>query len=503
MSRRIFNFEIDGEPALGFDTGLDPRAFAQAKLALFLNEPGLIVPPGGAPVETWKASGVIERAGEDGGRGPAMVIQGPPFEGERLDILINDSARQNEALAAVGRWIEARTSLGERQVSCRPCTALVSSGDSFPPGTVFFAPENLALRCVQAEGPDTLIQGGEWYVHPDLSGTAAAAFSAAAMLYRVFAGTAPFAAREDLTLRQDMRELNFLPVRLAAPGLDEKPAGLIQKALSGGAKTEGGPQSGAALLSQFLEILKPAAAPDAASFFHPLSEVERLRLTKEKEQFLKKKNLAVKTRRFVIRNTAIIAGAVAAVLIALLTARSLIKSRAEGPGTSGMDSAQVVQSYYDAFGGLDHQLMEVCVTKGAGKSDIEMVVNLFVISKVRQAYEAGAAPPIISAAQWRETGAGPVDSQVFGVTDLEIEPLSGNETTDEVRYRAAYTLWLPFSQQEEEESADAAGGDPAAETSLLPRGVHYTDELTLVRKRGNWRIAEINRVYNNSSYAEE
>jgi hypothetical protein len=86
---------------------------------------------------------------------------------------------------------------------------------------------------------------------------------------------------------------------------------------------------------------------------------------------------------------------------------------------------------------------------------------------------------------------------------LEIEPLSGNETTDEVRYRAAYTLWLPFSQQEEEESADAAGGDPAVETSLLPRGVHYTDGLTLVRKRGNWRIAEINRVYNNSSYAEE
>ncbi|MDR1574401.1 MAG: hypothetical protein LBS37_00200 [Treponema sp.] len=498
MSGRIFNFEIDGEPVLGFDTGLDPRAFAQAKLALFLNEPGLIAPPGGAPVETWKASGVIERAGEDGGRGPAMVIHGPHFRGERLDLLVNDSARQNEALAAVVRWIEARTSLGERQVSGRPCAALVSSGDSCPPGTVFFAPENLALRCVRAEGPDALIQGGEWYVHPDLSGTAAAAFTAAAMLYRVFAGTAPFAAREELTLRQDMRELNFLPVRLAAPGLNEKPAGLIQKALSGGAKTEGaksGLQSGAALLSQFLEILKPAAAPDAASFFHPLSEAERLRLTKEKEQFLKKKNLAVKTRRFVIRNTAIITGAVAAILIALLAARSMVKSRGEGPDTSGMDSARVVQSYYDAFGGLDHQLMEACVTKGAGKRDIEMVVNLFVISRVRQAYETGAAPPIVSAAEWLETGAGPLDSQVFGVTDLEIKLLSGNETTDEVRYRAVYTLWLPFSQQEEEESADAARGDPAAETGRQPRGVHYTDELTLVRKRGNWRIAEISRVY--------
>ena len=491
MNGRIYNCEVEGEPALGFDTGLDSRAFAQAKLALFMNEPGLIVRPGGAPVETWKASGVLER-------GPTMVVWGPPFQGSRLDLLVNDSARQNEALAAAVLWIEARSSLGERQVSLRPFAALVSSGPSYPPGTVFFAPENLALRCMQAEGPDALIRGGECYVHPDLSGTQAAAFTAAALLYRVFAGAAPFPAQEELTLRQDMRELNFLPVRFAAPGLDEKLAGFIQKALSPAAGTaggaDGGPQSSAALLRQLLAIVKPTGAvvSNAASFFHPLSPEERLRLTKEKDLFLKKKNLAIKTRRFVIRNTAVIAGAATALLIALLVTRSVIKSRAEGPTTRGMDSAQVVQGYYTAFGRLDHQLMEACVSKGAGKSDIEMVVNLFVISKVRQAYETGAAPPLISAEEWRDSGAGPVDSQVFGITDLKIERLSGNETTDEIRYRAAYTLWLPQGRQEEE-SPDA--GDPeTAETGRLPQGVHYTDELTLVRNRGNWRIAEINRV---------
>ncbi|MDR0585022.1 MAG: hypothetical protein LBG57_11860 [Treponema sp.] len=497
MNRRIFNFEVEGGPALGFDTGLDSRSFAQAKLALFMNEPGLIVRPGGAPLEIWKASGVIEREGEDAGLSSVMVVWGPPFEGKRLDLLINDSARQNEALAAAVRWIEALSSLGERQVSLRPFAALVSSGASYPPGTVFFAPDNLALRCMQAEGPDALIRGGERYVHPDLSGARAAAFTAAAMLYRVFAGAAPFPAQEELTLRQDMRELNFLPVRFAAPGLDEKLAAFMQKALSPAAGTGGGankgPQSGAALFRQLPEILKPAGVQEAAVFFfHPLSDAERLRLTKEKDRFLKKKNLAVKTRRFVMRNAALIAGAAAAALITLLAARSVVKSQAEGPGTRGMDSAQVVQGYYGAFGGLDHQLMEACVTKGAGKSDIEMVVNLFVISKVRQAYETGAAPPLISAGEWRDSGGGPVDSQVFGVTDLEIERLSGNETTDEIRYRAAYTLWLPQGRQEEE-SPDA-GGPGAAEASRLPQGVQYTDELTLVRNRGNWRISAINRA---------
>nr|AGS52292.1 hypothetical protein [uncultured bacterium contig00061] len=73
--------------------------------------------------------------------------------------------------------------------------------------------------------------GGEWYVHPDLEGTDAAAFTAAAMLYRVLAGTPPFPTEEELLLRQDMREGHFLPIRFAVPGLNPGLAALVQKAL--------------------------------------------------------------------------------------------------------------------------------------------------------------------------------------------------------------------------------------------------------------------------------
>ncbi|MDR1251642.1 MAG: hypothetical protein LBK62_05690 [Treponema sp.] len=498
---RIFNFEIEGEQALGFDTGLDSRAFAQAKLALFMTEPGLIVRPDGVSpggVETWKASGIVERAGpvqtNDERPGPTMVIRGPAFAGERLDLLINDSARQDEALRAAACWIQARLLLGESQASLRPFAALVSGGGTYLPGTVFFAPENLTLRCIQAEDADTRLSGGEWYVHPYLSGQGATAFTAAAMLYRVLAGTAPFPAQEEVVLHQDMREGNFPPIRLAAPGLDERLAVLIQKALSPTPGAEDAAGGGTVLLNQFLKILRPAgsACPGAAFFFHPLSAEERANLANKKEQFLKRKNLAIKTSRFVIRNTAIIAGAVAAILISILTARSFVKGRADLPTTRGMDSVQVIQGYYDAFGELDHQSLDARVTKGAGKSDIEMVLNLFVMTKVRQAYELQTAPLLISAAEWKASGGGASDSQVFGVTDLEIECLSGGETTDEIRYRAAYTLWLPVPQQEEE-SPDAEKSEPETE-GRLPQGFQYTDELTLVRDRGNWRISEIKRA---------
>ena len=145
-----------------------------------------------------------------------------------------------------------------------------------------------------------------------------------------------------------------------------------------------------------------------------------------------------------------------------------------------MDSAQVIHRYYGAFGELDHPLMEACVTNGAGKSDIDMVMNLFVITRVRQAYEMRGAPPLISAPEWQAEGAGPVGSPVFGITDVELERLSGSEGADAIRYRAAYTLYLPRQEAVTEETE--------------PEGARYIDELTLIKDRGNWRIAEINRT---------
>ncbi|MCL2127256.1 MAG: hypothetical protein FWH38_03285, partial [Treponema sp.] len=105
-------FEADGQKVLGFDTGLDSRAFAQAKIAQFITEPGLIVHTGGpngdnGSVETWRASGVMEAAAGLPGGNPSMVVWGPAFEGDRLDLLIDDNGQRDGALAAVCLWIKA------------------------------------------------------------------------------------------------------------------------------------------------------------------------------------------------------------------------------------------------------------------------------------------------------------------------------------------------------------------------------------------------------------
>jgi hypothetical protein len=484
MAKYFFQFEVEGKPVLGFDTGLDAQAFAQAKIAQFITQPGLAVFPGGK-TETWKAGGVIEHRGPDGR--PTMVIWGPPFAGERLDLLLEDDSRKDKALAAVRRWIGAQVSLGEELPSPRPGGAVVSPG-----GAVLFPPERLITRCLRAEGDEAWLRGSEAYVHPDLAGKEAAAFTAAAMLYRVFSGARPFSGGEEETLHQNIREGVFLPVRLAAPGLDEKTAALINAALGGEKKDRG--QSRRLDPVLFRDCLdsapggaSPGAPAGAAAFFHPLGETERAKIADEAARFWKKKTTAVHTRRFVIRNTAVILGIAAAALIAALVGHSIAENRAGLPTTAGMDSAQVVRSYYQAFGALDHQMMDAATMGKTGRGDIEMVTNFFVISRVRQAYEYTS--PAIPAQEWRDSGSPPVNSPVFGVSDLEIEKISGYEEGEETRYRVSYILWLPASSAGEGEENTG----PPPETASPPLPHPYTDDLILIRHKGNWRIAEINR----------
>ena len=495
------NLEVDGHRALGFDTGLDARAFAQAKFAQFITEPGLIICPGEAlpqKIQLWKASGVREVTGDDGK--PTMVVWGPPVEGERLDALLGEIEQPDKVLAAdralatVSLWIQAVLALGdipagigftEESLPLWPSAAIITQAAEGRPPSVFFAPPSLIRRSVT--------YNDEYYVNPALKGMNAAAFTAAAMLYRLFAGTLPFSAADASVLHEDMRDGNFLPPHLAIPGLDSRLAALIKNALDPINFERTNPELiasdkpfGVMFLGEMIEIIPTGGQTvSASSLVHPPPEQDCLLLEKEKAQFLKKKAASVKTRRFIARNTALLLGLMAGAAVAAFIIFNIISTRAQLPTTEGMDPIQVIESYYHAFGNLDYQMMEACVTGDAGKSDITTVINLFVMNKTRQAYEYTTEPFVLPAHLW--PGGSLPDTPLFGATDLRVEWLSGDYNGGEIRYRVDYTFWIP---------AQAADEDEIAEDTLslsYPR----RDYLTFVRKKGNWRIAEITRVLGN------
>jgi hypothetical protein len=321
-------------------------------------------------------------------------------------------------------------------------------------------------------------------------------FTAAALLYFALSGGFPYPGRDRDVLREDIREGVFIPPRLAAPGLLDEPASLITAGLSPRARLRGLRPA----LADIARLIGTAAASGAAEdgvaksdgrrgLFRGLGQAEKEALEAERERFLRKREKVVKTGRFLRRNRAAILAVAGAAVIAVLVAGSLIRARLDRPSTRGMDPAAVVESYYNAVNALDHEMLGACVTGGAGKDDINMVTGLYVVSKVRQAYEAREV--FISPEEWRESGGGVSEKAVFGIDGLVIRE-TDTDGAGRVVYRAEYLFFNLYP--------DSNGGtvSPAAEGEVpptVPAGVPRLDELVLEKNgKGLWRITEIRRT---------
>ena len=489
MFSRIEHFELNWQMVLGFDTGLDSQAFAQAKMAQFITQNGYLIFPGGR-TELWKAVGVIERSGQNG-KPPSMVIWGPDFPGIGLDTLIRDPARSEEALDAVKYYLEARIFLGnENPLYYGAAGAFICTGDTenFPRGMVMFPPERLIKRCIEAGG-DEEVNGAMLWVHPDFKGDDQIVFCGAAMVYAIFAGEPPFLSKDTDTLRQDIREGVFIPPRLAAPGLNQELCEIITGALEPDKKKANEKKRPAP--NQLLEVLgRPG---EKKTWFMPMENAEQQKIRNELDLYKKNRNFTVKTRRFVVRNTTILLVCLATLVGAGLIVRSYIKRLEEMPNTRGMVPVEVAETYYGAFETMDHETMESCISGKKAKFDVDMILNLYVITRTRQAYEPTETN--IAARDWLDRGSPQTNATVFGVTNLDIKFLGEDEEKGETLLEASYILWMP---------ASFAGDDtdlPSEEEMMSgnfinppPRGYRYIDELLLSWVKDSWRITEINRT---------
>ena len=507
MNRLILNFELNGQKVLGFDTGLNSQSFAQAKMAHVITSSGIIVFPDGK-TEKWQPVGVSEylpacHNAENNLSGNAamstMLVWGPHFPGERLIDILNDQDRKDEALDAIRFWLRARMAVEEVPFQS-PAGALIITdrssiqGSAYPIGTVFIPPERLLKRILDAEGKEAVLEAIR-YAYPGLEGKDSVSFSMGAMLYRVFCGAAPFARDDEDELKEDIRDSFFIPPSLAAPGLDPQMASLIAQCmvLSPQKRAEN-PMPSPEKISSFIG---PPSSRPLSSWFIALGDKDLKQIRTDLEQYRKKNGLAVKTKRFVRRNTVIITAMLITMVIAALIVRGQIKHRSEMPSTMGMEPEEIVLAYYNAFGNLDHTMMDACVSGKAGKNDIETVVNLYVISRMRQAYEM-AGTTFLSAEDWIEAGRPPGDMTVFGVTGLNLEMLYLDKAGGTAKIKADYTLWVPgaFIREDENNAGTSSAPETLESAPLPPESIARRDIVSLAWQKGMWRITEIEREIN-------
>jgi hypothetical protein len=474
LKKSIFTFELDGKEVLGFDTGLTSRDFARTKMAQSVLRPGYIIFPDGS-VDNWQSGGVTPLGS---GTDETIVFWGPLFPGEKLAELIK-SDNKDEALDALRFWLKARIVLEERLAKAENEIFYGSSGaliihkenDLFPYGTVFFPPVDLFMLSTKIEAEI------EW-LHPDLAGAEEVSFCTGAMLYRVFCGASAFSGAGIEEIHQNIREGVFLPPKLAMPGLDPEMAGLISRLI--GKKTLKGESAKRPAPNEILEFVGAPASISkrVSSWLRILDDNETVKINAEKARYIKRNALTVNTRRFVTRNKIIITTSIVVIVIIAFIIHDVIKSRSEDI-TKGMSPVEVAMTYYNAFGELDHALMENCVRGKAGKEDIDMVINFFVITRVRQAYEI-YSDSFIPVQKWLDDGSPVTDKVVFGITDLKISGFSMNE--ENARLTAEYVLWMPnYNDYNEEDSVQTIGNNP------------YKDELDFALVKGVWRIESIKR----------
>jgi hypothetical protein len=496
MKKTVFSIEQDGKTMLGFDTGLDAQAFAQAKIPQFITRPGHIVYPDGR-LELWQPGGVIEyRSGSDRFKSDvSMVVWGPLFPGERVDEIVNDPGRRDEALNVICYWLNARTAMeakfsGEDSPLPGPTGAFVvvkENAEGYPLGSVFFPPARLSKRSLDAEGDSAVLEAARW-VHPDLEGAEGISFTSAVMLYRILSGASPFTRGNMDELHEDIREGVFVPPNLAAPGLEPEMAALIANAMSSVAEnkqTKIRPSP-----DDIYKTLSPSQARHVSTWLKPVAEEELLRVKAELEQFNKKKARSVKTRRFVVRNTTIIVISLVVLIVVGFSVYGAVKRQAEKPNTKGMSAVEVAETFYSAISALDHETMEGCVTGKAGKNDVEMVVNFFVMTRMRMAYEMEYRF-YMPAQEWINNGKPDTQMLVFGVTDLKIRSISRDDAKGNAVLEADYLLWMPstgfLSEAELIAIYEAKGEIP------MFGALSHKDKLTLTLRRGSWHISGLER----------
>ncbi|MCA1950893.1 MAG: hypothetical protein LDL24_09990, partial [Treponema sp.] len=360
-------------------------------------------------------------------------------------------------------------------------------------GQVFFTPLPLTSRIYEYKNPELYVEHVVRWLHPDKKGSDAARFLAAALLYRLFSGETPFSIPKGTNsektreaIAQDMRDGLFTSMSLAAPRLLPDLAEAIDSILLPDVDKEKTKKPiSKPSLTDLIDLLGQEGTKRFEDF--SLSSPAALPIeTRKREQ--KQREGRIRFRRFIKAYKYPLIAGIGTAIALFLVGRSILNDQKQRPTTLGMGPRAVAEAYYRAFNSLDHQMMDACVTKGAGKGDIEAVMNFFVISRVREAYERKTS--IIDPETWRNQGSPETEASVFGITDLVLSlkseepqrPVAG----DRCKIEAVYLFYYPETSEAKE--AQPQNGSPQQTVTEQRR-----DILTLEWVKDRWRIAVIER----------
>ena len=289
---------------------------------------------------------------------------------------------------------------------------------------VLVLPGNLFERCAENSKDYGKIQG--IFNHRGLEGLEAAVFTRSALAYRAVTGQYAF-TEENLEKRQaDFTDSNFIPVEYQIPGIEKSLAAAIDAGLCVKRKKRPIPgerrftdEKFEKLRTQTLSEALKLSASQVEEFFASGKEAcQTQEFQKSREDFIKKQSKTLKARRFYRRNSKRIWGGFFAVAAALSVALSFSKENQRLATSTGLTSAQTVQTLMTAIHNADVTVIQE-IAKGRGVKDlIQSVSGFYVTNKQRLAQDV--KDDTLSPAGWLFFK-GKTEFWQYGITNLFID----------------------------------------------------------------------------------
>ncbi len=455
IGERYISFKQKDETFLGIPTGVSGGHHALKALTSLKNQPGWIVRDNA--IEEWRFIG-FTRINEQ------VCLYGPYMEGIALNEVLDLEPQQ--ALPYIKSLVESLKLLKDRSFDL---FSFESDSVLFlKEGGIFFFPRPIMSNIRNSRSEDYRINFYEIITHPYLKGEERSGFTIAILLYKILTGKYPFADTTQDDVRAKIRNLDVVSPHLIRPELKKEASDAIMNTFN---KAEN------YTLENWNEIITSWIQN---GIFREVSREEReLLLTRAQEQE-EKTAKAFKKKLFWEKNGRLVLIVSIIVVVAGFVIGSFVKNALAPRVTKGYTPEQVVRAYYTSINSLDHMTMEDCVIKGAGKSDINEVVHLYVISKQTLAYEGRSF--LIPADKWEEDGRPELAAPLFvyGVIDLNITEERGEP---EPVYTVTYERW----SRKLTETRPIAG-------EKLYTGFKVKDRLFMKQDKKDWVIFRMDRL---------
>ncbi len=389
---------------------LSESAFGKIQSAINLNEEGVLAECGAADgglfspsvrfefksfrfdgTEAEKESGQVLFTGKGFGGRPLLAIMQASDAGEKARAVYAYCACVTQAIKE-NVFLPANGAGGVLYKQTKGKASLL-----FLPESVFeFAAHN-------ANAGDYAKLQAVWQ-DKNLRGHRAAAFVRAALVYHALSGQLPFPA-ENLEERQaDILDARYLPLKNTVNGASEKLSGQLSYALeygsaafeqkmqeSGLSAKNGGDGAKIEWADKDFALEDLAAelglAPDGS-----VHGVERKSAVSQKEfeeaakKLLQKKSVRAKASRGLRRNRALFVTGIFLIAGSLFFGRSVRNDKLGRPTTVSLSARQTAEVFFSGLHSMNTILMQYSCKGKQAKGLVESVSNLYVASKMRDAF---------------------------------------------------------------------------------------------------------------------